>query len=192
MQKSLRIIAISDTHGSQKEMETFFSDIKGTRFPFDVCILLGDMYYQDIEFVTENVPKEKIIAVSGNHDSHNFFEQFGIPVIDGKVVTYNGIRIAGIGGALLYKEGEIGYQTQKDSVKAAKAMPKAEVLISHAGVYSWKTRHCHCGLKGINRYIRKNHVKYHLHGHNHNQDATRLCGCKSFGVYVCKAFDFCF
>ena len=72
----LKLIAISDTHGylalSKDRLNNFMENIP----EYDLCVLLGDIHPYDLAQIVAVIPKEKILAVAGNHDTFELYDQF--------------------------------------------------------------------------------------------------------------------
>ncbi|MBE6687736.1 MAG: hypothetical protein E7588_00495 [Ruminococcaceae bacterium] len=165
----LKVVAVSDVHGHTGFHPDSFSEFMSNIDKYDVCILLGDFYDCDIQKILDIIPKERIIALRGNHDSFDIYEKYGIQNIDRKSVTVNGVRIAGIEGSFRYKNRDFPSYTQYESLRTARDMPQgADVLITHDCMFTEaKNDAAHAGLIGITHYVFANGVKWHIHGHLH-------------------------
>ena len=173
LNKDIRLLLISDTHGSLWEKEEELQ--KASEYPYDICVLLGDHEFDDIDYVLDYIPKEKLYGVLGNHD-RDWITKYGIHSLHGKIIEVNGVRILGCGGSSKYKDGVYPSFTQKESKEFFRHMPCADILISHdAGLDKAKIRPCgfhdvaHTGLIGITEYLFRNNVPLHIHGHNHEE-----------------------
>lgn len=91
--KSIKILAIADTHGSLKEDE-FKLFLKDNQ-TFDLVILLGDHTSLDIEIILNNIDKNKIVGILGNHD-YDYLSKYNVLNINGKIIEVNGIKFLGI------------------------------------------------------------------------------------------------
>ena len=192
--KHIRLLVVADTHN------VFPGEaVKGAfRYGVDACIILGDHTYKDIyQLIQAAPPGMKIYGVLGNHDNPDMFNHFSnkwpdIMDISRKVVTVNGIRIAGMGGTLRYKNEQPGFNTQRDSVKFAKSVPEAYILIGHAAPVSFDHSRVHSGLDGSLWYLYKHHIPYMLYGHNHDvrpMKSVLLNGTNALCVYRAAVFE---
>lgn len=164
----LKLIVISDTHGHFAFSEERLPAFLNRAGEYDLCILLGDIHPADMEQITELIPKEKILALRGNHDDFDLYENFGIREMSGKTVTYKGVTFAGIEGSFRYKNRNFPSFTQYESLKNFEKLKKADVLISHDGMFEHsKNDMAHVGLAGITRYIYTHAPVWHIHGHSH-------------------------
>jgi predicted phosphodiesterase len=160
----------------------------------DIVVSCGDLPFDYLEYLVSsvNVP---LLYVPGNHDPNVkpadttwLPLQPEVPVpgppgcdnVDGRVIEANGLRIAGLGGSLRYKEGPNQYtqpQMQRRAItlelwirlKRVRSGRKLDVLVSHAppyGVTEAKDS-AHEGFKAFNRIINEFHPLLLVHGHVH-------------------------
>lgn len=187
----LKLIVISDSHGffafGENRLPEFLSEIE----KYDLCILLGDIHEYDMKQIVKYIPKTRIIALRGNHDSYDLYEHFGIKEISGKTVSFKGVRFAGIEGSFRYKNGIFPSFTQYESLCLAQRMKEADVLLSHDGMFEHSTSNIsHAGLVGITYYIYKYSPLWHIHGHLHTAyEKTYSNGTKEKCVDVCEYFE---
>lgn len=149
----------------------------------DVNLVLsaGDLAPAYLEFIKErlNVP---LMYVRGNHDS--FYDSMppkGCMNIDGKFVNYYGLKIAGLGGSMKYREGRDMYTEEEQGVRVDKIINaaknnagtedyrKIDVLLTHAPCYGYGDLEDlpHTGFDCFNTLIRETRPKVHLYGHIH-------------------------
>lgn len=182
----MKILAIADLHDwSANELE-LIRDLE-----YDCCCLLGDIPDAALEIIKRIVQKP-LFGVLGNHDELSTLSRCGIPNLDGKSVTVNGVTIAGLGGSHRYKSGDYPMLTQKESIAAAKLCPKADILISHDTAYHAMKRldSAHCGLKGISKYIAKNKPTLNIFGHYHENFHGKFKRTELLCVYRCALVTF--
>ncbi|WP_307993027.1 metallophosphoesterase [uncultured Clostridium sp.] len=182
LDKELNLLVITDLHTVYEEEIQ-----KIQNYIYDCCILLGDIRFDDLMLIRKYV-KGSIYGVLGNHDSYGILENAGIENIHNKVITINEIKIIGFEGSSKYKKGNSPLYTQEESLKIAKTMSKADILVSHDSPYClYKKDPAHCGLKGITEYIKKNRIPINIHGHQHiNSKITLKNQTKVLGVYKCS------
>ncbi len=186
----LRLIVVADTHGVLAHDLRFGAFVRNVG-EYDLCLLLGDVDYSDIEAVLKVIPAEKILAVRGNHDCMDFSE-FGIRDLHRKAYMHKGVRFVGFEGAFKYKKGTFPCYTQAGSLRAAKKLPRrADVLVTHdAAMLGTAEDKAHPGLVGITRYLAENAVQWHLHGHVHRSySAVHLNGTTEKSVYLWECIE---
>lgn len=181
--RKIRLIVITDTHNTLNE-EELISTIN--RHPdYELCILLGDHSDEDIKKIVNNVPKNKIYALLGNHD-YNYIENYNLNKLNGNVIEYNGLKIMGIQGSFKYKPTNFPSFTQEESILFLKDKEPVDILFSHDGPFddTMINNPAHQGLFGITYYLFKNQVKYNVHGHLHENYNKQLPnGTKEICLY---------
>ena len=180
----IKLLVITDTHDflQYEEYQEKLHDLG----EYDLCCALGDISYRDYEIILRYVPKEKIVALLGNHDDFEVLNHFGLNDLNGKIITINGIRIGGIQGSYRYKTKNFPSFTHEESIKFLNQMDEVDILLSHDGPFQnySNSNLVHIGLKGITEYLYKNRVPYNIHGHNHvSQDSCLKNGTKVLNRY---------
>ena len=186
----IKLLIITDTHDLlflKKEEQEKLKNIKD----YDLCCTLGDISYKDYEIILKYIPKEKIVALLGNHDEFDVLEKYGLNDLNGKVVTINGIRIGGIQGSFKYKLERFPSFTHEESSEFLEKMEEVDILLSHTGPFLGDNSNpVHSGLKGITEYLYKNKVPFNIHGHNHiNEEITLKNGTKSIERYFIEEIE---
>ena len=116
-----------------------------------------------------------VFYVHGNHDKHYLTAPpEGCDCIEDKVVTFRGIRIAGLGGSIQYKPGPFQYSEDKMNKRVKKLIKSAkgpiDIFVSHsptAGLGDAPESHCHRGFECFYSIYDCLKPKYHFYGHNH-------------------------
>ncbi len=188
---NLKILFITDTHNCLTYDKECIEYIKNAK-DYDYCILLGDHSAEDLYEITQIIPKDKICGVLGNHDSWDKYKENGINNIDGKTIEIKGTKIAGISGSFKYKNtDQYALYTHEESIEIADKMEKADILVSHDKPFT-KDLHdnAHDGLKGITKYLYKNQVPLHIHGHLHEESEEYLKnGTKTICLFKAKIVE---
>ena len=187
----LKLIVISDTHGYFAFDKTRLPEYMSKIDEYDLCVLLGDIHRYDLEQIVEIIPKEKILALRGNHDSYELYERVGIKEMSARTVTYKGVTFAGIEGSFRYKNGIYPSFTQYESLYQFEELQPADVLLSHDGMFeNSKNDIAHAGLAGITKYIYEYSPVMHIHGHLH-QSYSRVYdnGTVEKCVYLFEHFE---
>lgn len=152
-----------------------FSDV-------DLIISAGDLRPKFLSFLVSMLNKP-CYYVRGNHDI--IYEQqppLGCKNIDGKVVTYKGVRIVGFEGCRWYGGRGVEYTERQMAFKVAKVKLKIwtkggiDIVVAHAppkGIHDGKDL-CHVGFCSFLKLIEKYKPQYFIHGHTHpNYGYTR-------------------
>lgn len=183
LDKDIDLLIISDTHGDlalNKEMQKKLKNRK-----YDLCCILGDIHDNDYDVILNNIPKEKIIAILGNHDRFNLLNEHGLDNFNGKIININGIKIGAIQGSFKYKEEIFPSFTHEESIDFLNSLSDVDILISHDKpfIFDYKDL-AHDGLKGITKYIYEKRVPINIHGHIHKSYLGELKnGTQIKGVY---------
>ena len=187
---NIKILFISDTHGDLSLNKKLQNKILKAKF--DICCILGDIHDYDYEFILNNISKENIVALLGNHDRKTLIDEKGVKNLNGNIININGIKIGGIQGCHTYKEEFCPSFTHEESIGFLDRLDKVDILISHDKPFTYDYKdNVHDGLKGITYYLYKNNVPYNVHGHLHNTDLLILKnGSKSIGIYGCEVLSF--
>ena len=79
----------------------------------DLILSAGDLKAEYLSFLVTMVGKP-VFYVCGNHDgSYEKRPPEGCDCIDGKIVSYNGVRILGLGGSMYYNGGPYQYSEER-------------------------------------------------------------------------------
>ena len=142
-----------------------------------------------------------IFGIPGNHEPKDAVSSHGIENIHGKVVEIYGVKIAGIGGCVRYKNDNARlFLTEGESVDLASAMEPADILITHSPTMKGFEHKdpAHRGLFGVDRYISLHSPTYHLYGHVHERGVGKYvvkkglfkkAVTKQYGIYRAAIFD---
>lgn len=141
----------------------------------DAIISCGDLPAEYLSFLVSmlNVP---CYYVRGNHDeSYEQHPPEGCENIDGRVVTFRGVRILGLEGARWYNGDGVQHHESAMAWKIRWAMFRhrlrgggpIDIVVAHAppfGVYS-EDQNAHRGFDAFADFIEKHRPRYFLHGH---------------------------
>ena len=177
----MKCLAVSD-----QVVERMYSLVANRHFD-DVDLILGcgDLPYEYLEYIV-TILNKPLFYVPGNHDpafrakNRRSYAEGGLN-IDGKVVEYQGLLFAGLGGSIRYRPDGVNQYTQREMFwRVLKLLPallfqrifygrRLDVLITHSppfGIHDDDTR-AHEGLKALNLLVKWTQPRYHLHGHTH-------------------------
>ena len=156
--------------------------VPGRLKEYDLVISCGDLSAKYLEFIA-TMGRAPVLYVPGNHDVRYVQEPpEGCDCIDGQFVTFNGVRILGLGGCRWYRPGP--YQvTEKEMRKKIRRLrfqlwrhKGVDIVVTHAppeGVGDGEDN-AHRGFESLLKLIDKYHPAYLLHGHVHANYDTRF------------------
>lgn len=187
--KSIKLLVISDTHGDLSLNKDMYKKL--VNVDYDLCCILGDIHDYDFKVIFKYIPKDKIIAILGNHDRFSLLSEHGLDNFNGKIITVNGIRIGMIQGSYRYKEESFPSFNHEESIEFLDKMPEVDILLSHDKPFTYDyKRPAHDGLKGITKYLYDKKVPINIHGHLHNSYISKLKnGTQVKGVYCIELIE---
>ena len=141
----------------------------------DLILSAGDLPPQYLSFLVtfSNCP---LLYVHGNHDGvYDRHPPDGCIDIDGKIFQFEGIRILGLGGSMLYNEGPHQYterQMKRRVTKASFSLMKNrgfDILLTHAPIRKVNDQEDlpHRGFEVFDTLLERYHPRYMVHGHVH-------------------------
>lgn len=165
----MRILAISDTTSPYLYDHFDIQNFQG----IDLVLAAGDLKAEYLSFIATVLPVP-VFYVHGNHDgAYENTPVEGCICIEDKVYTYKGIRIAGIGGCMLYKGGPFQYTEKQMSRRLFKNTLRFrkgfDILLTHSpafGIGDGKDLP-HTGFKCFLKLLDRFHPKLFVHGHQH-------------------------
>jgi Icc-related predicted phosphoesterase len=132
----------------------------------DAVVCCGDLDVAWIERLAQiDLPK---LGVYGNHDD-GYMPALGISDLHLRRAEVGGVSFAGFEGCVRYRPGPHQY-TQDEAASLSRALPAADVLVSHAppaGVNDEPDDRAHAGFEGLREWVRANVPRLVLHGHTH-------------------------
>ena len=156
--------------------------VPGRLKEYDLVISCGDLSAKYLEFIA-TMGRAPVLYVPGNHDVRYVQEPpEGCDCIDGQFVTFNGVRILGLGGCRWYRPGP--YQvTEKEMRKKIRRLryqlwrhKGVDIVVTHAppeGVGDGEDN-AHRGFAALIDLIDQYHPTYLLHGHVHANYDSRF------------------
>lgn len=141
----------------------------------DLILSAGDLPPQYLSFLVTfaNCP---LLYVHGNHDGvYDTKQPDGCIDIDGRVYNFEGVRIFGLGGSMLYNEGPHQFTERQMAMRASKARLSLmrsrgfDILLTHAPVRGLNDQDDlpHRGFKVFEKMLDKYQPRYMVHGHVH-------------------------
>lgn len=149
--------------------------IQGRLDGYDLIIACGDLNAKYLSFLV-TMARVPVLYVHGNHDvNYDQVPPEGCDCIDGHIVTYNGIRILGLGGCRKYHRGPHQY-TEKEMRRRINRLrwklwrlKGVDIVVTHAapeGLGDAEDR-AHWGFGCFRDLMEKYRPKYLVHGHVH-------------------------
>ena len=156
---------------------------------YDLIISCGDLSAKYLEFLA-TMGHAPVVYVPGNHDvRYTQDPPEGCDCIDGQFVTFNGLRILGLGGCRWYRPGP--YQvTEREMTRKIRRLrwqirrhKGVDIVVTHAppeGVGD-APDNAHRGFAALIDLIDKYHPTYLLHGHVHSNYETNFVREREYG-----------
>ncbi len=132
--RPMKILAVSDAPAMA--LADSFDPERWRRENVELLVACGDLAVDYLEFLSDAFPVP-LYYIRGNHDD-KWIESPPGENIDGKLVTYKGVRFFGAEGAPSYNGGPIQYGERSMAWKLAAAGPKiwlaggVDVVVAHA------------------------------------------------------------
>jgi len=181
----MKILTVSD-----KVDELLYSPaIKRLGADVDLVLGCGDLPAYYLEFIVTMLGGP-LFYVIGNHGNavrqqhlppHQWEYPGGCENIDGRVVLYRGLLIAGLEGSMRYNANPYFQYTEREMAqKVWKLVPSLllnrlrygrylDILITHAppqGIHD-RTDRCHQGFRAFTAFMERFRPRYLIHGHVH-------------------------
>ena len=142
---------------------------------YDLILSCGDLKAKYLSFLV-TMARCPLLYVAGNYDAtYNLFPPEGCDCIDGQIVTYNGIRILGLGGCYRYRPGSNQYSESQMRRRIRKLRMKlwrmkgVDIVVTHAAPKGLGDDEdlAHWGFECFRDLIDKYRPAFFLHGHVH-------------------------
>ena len=193
----MRILAVADEESAR--YYTWYRP--GCLKEFDLIISCGDLSRACLEFLV-TMANKPLLYVRGNHDDS--FEKDppeGCICIDGRIHTFRGVRILGLGGSYRYKKEGINMYTEQQMRKRIQRLwlplhlgGGFDILVTHA-----PARHIndfdslsHRGFECFGELLHQYHPKIFIHGHIHRNYGIHIPRETVYGsTVIYNAFEDC-
>lgn len=142
---------------------------------YDLILSCGDLSSKYLSFLV-TMAKCPVLYVHGNHDlTYSQHPPEGCDCIDDHIVTYNGVRILGLGGCRKYHPGPHQYTERQMRRRIARLRWKlrrlggVDIVVTHAPPEGLGDADdiAHWGFTALRELIDKYQPKYLVHGHVH-------------------------
>lgn len=171
MEIKMKILTIAD-----EENTYLWNNIRPDSLSdIDLILSAGDLKAEYLSFLT-TIANRPLFYVHGNHDvNYDRTPPEGCDCIDDKLITFNGLRILGLGGSMMYNYGPYQYterQMERRIKRLAFKLRRAggvDVILTHAPVrgYGDMESLVHRGFEAFLPLLDKYKPKYLVHGHVH-------------------------
>lgn len=167
----MKILAVSDAEC--KALWDYY--VPGRLAEFDLILACGDLKADYLSFLV-TMARAPVLYVPGNHDtSYPYEPPEGCDCIDGHFVTYNGLRIIGLGGCKKYHPGRYQYtegQMRRRILRLAFQLWRhrgVDIVVTHAPPEGLGDDEdpAHWGFRALRQLVEKYHPMYLIHGHVH-------------------------
>ncbi len=167
----------------------------------DLIIACGDLSRNYLEFLV-TMARCPLLYVPGNHDD-DFAENppEGCVCIDGRIHTFRGVRILGLGGSFRYRKKARYMYTEKQMQRRIRRLQLSlwrhggfDILVTHA-----PARHIndfdtlpHRGFECFRTLLKKYKPALFIHGHVHMNYGMNIPRKTVFGdTLIINAFEHC-
>ena len=166
----MKILAVSDAPSDR-----FYEYYKpGMLDDFGLILSCGDLRPEYLEFLV-TMARCPLVYVHGNHDDSYGREPQGCICADDRIVEYQGIRILGLGGSYLYRDGTYMFTEKQMQSRVRRLWYQLkkhngfDILLTHAPALGLNDLDSipHRGFDCFNTLIEKYEPEYFVHGHVH-------------------------
>ena len=142
---------------------------------YDLILACGDLKASYLSFLV-TMARCPVLYVHGNHDTlYSVNPPEGCDCIDEHIVTYNGIRILGLGGCRKYRPGNHQYTEEamrrriRKLRRHLKKLGGVDIVVTHAPPRDLGDADdpAHWGFECLRDLIDEFHPQYLIHGHVH-------------------------
>ena len=140
---------------------------------YDLILSCGDLNAKYLSFLV-TMARCPVLYVHGNHDvNYDIVPPEGCDCIDDHIVTYNGLRILGLGGCRRYHRGPHQYTDNEMRLRILKLRRKIQrlggidIVVTHAPPEGLGDADdiAHWGFESLRELLDKYPPQYLVHGH---------------------------
>lgn len=149
--------------------------VPGRLAEYDLILSCGDLNAQYLSFLV-TMARCPVLYVHGNHDiTYKAHPPEGCDCVDGHIVTYNGVRILGLGGCRKYHQGAHQYTENEMRLRILKLRRQlwrlggVDIVLTHAPPLDLGDADdpAHWGFQALRELLDQYHPQYLVHGHVH-------------------------
>ena len=169
---------------------------------YDLILSCGDLKASYLSFLV-TMGKAPVFYVHGNHDgSYERKPPEGCECIEDRLVTFQGLRILGLGGSMYYSGGEHQYtdaQMRRRIRRLHRQIRRAggvDIVVTHTPPLGLgdATDYAHRGSEALLELLDKYHPRYLVHGHVHLRYGTEVPRVIEYGeskiINACERYVF--
>ncbi len=168
--------------------------------PFDLILASGDLPQNYLEFLV-TLARCPVVYVRGNHDdSYASAPPQGCVCAENRIITYQGLRILGLGGSYRYRKGNNMYTEKQMRRRVWRLKPQLlrnhgfDILLTHApahGINDMQTP-AHQGFVCFVDLLDQYQPAYFIHGHVHRNYGMNIPQRSLWGnTKIINAYDHC-
>ncbi len=167
----MKILTVSD-----KECPALWDYYQPGRLAeYDLILACGDLKPNYLSFLV-TMARCPVLYVHGNHDGcYEKTPPEGCDCIDGHFVTYNGLRILGLGGCRRYRPGPHQYSDKQMHwriwrlKRQLRRYQGVDIVVTHAPPLGLgdSEGYAHRGFEALRELIEQYRPQYFIHGHVH-------------------------
>ena len=141
----------------------------------DLILACGDLKANYLSFLV-TMGHAPVYYVHGNHDQRFVSEPpEGCECVDDRLVSFEGLRILGLGGSPAYSREPFQYTERQMRRRIARRQLELmraggfDILLTHAPAVGWGDGedYAHRGFECFNALMDRYKPRYHVHGHVH-------------------------
>ncbi len=182
----MRVLAVADV-----EERCLWDYYSPERFAdVDLILSAGDLDAAYLEFLVTVINKP-LLYVRGNHDdAYARRSPGGCICVEDSVYVWQGLRVAGLGGSMRYRNGANMY-TEEEMRRRVRRLNRrialvggVDVLLTHAPAYGVGDMDDlpHRGFECFNELIERWQPAYMVHGHVHREYGADFCRVREAGA----------
>jgi Icc-related predicted phosphoesterase len=198
----MRVLALSDVADDQA-----YASVRASAGRVGLVLACGDLPYDYLDYAATELAVP-VLAVHGNHDVP--FELVDDPEVavwwrginvHGRVVSVDGVLVAGLGGARRYNNGPFQLSEGDMWLAIVRLVPRlllnriargrfVDVLITHSppqGIHDLPDE-AHRGFTAVRWFLRLFSPRYHFHGHSHVYDRRQITQTRFANTDVVNAY----
>ena len=173
----MRVLIFADLHGALNALLQKYQFEEP-----DLVLILGDLCKAEANKINSMFDCP-ILGLHGNHDSEDVFDETNIIDIFAYQAESDDFTITGMQGSSKYKPSQYYGYTQDESIRICKMLPDSTIFISHDGPYDKNKDDAHCGLKGIDWYIKNKKPNIFFYGHHHKNQHYHIENTDCYCIY---------
>lgn len=169
---------------------------------YDLILSCGDLKASYLSFLV-TMGKAPLFYVHGNHDtSYQKKAPEGCECIEDRLVTFQGLRILGLGGSMFYSGGAHQYtdtQMRRRIRRLHRKIRRAggvDIVVTHTPPHGLgdDDDYAHRGSEALREFLDKYHPRYLVHGHVHLRYGTENPRVIEYGdtkiINACERYSF--